>query len=143
MMRSNKDIALITTSAGGNPYLFDFKSGTTALPSTSSDCFNAACATTLAVAQFNVKEWLTRVNAALPGVRVVVCYDDAPYDATTGLPSWGCPAVPPANAPAVVKIGWTQRKLDSSATDVERATGVGSGAGRPIVILPLIAGSTT
>ena len=134
MMRSNKDIALLTAA---NPYLIDF-SGT--LPTTTSNCFTGACATTTAVAEFNVREWLTRVNAALPGARVVVCYDAAPYDTTTGRPQWGCTAG--TGAPAVVKIGWTQKKLNSSETTLDLANN-GANSARPIVILPLIAGSTT
>jgi len=138
MMRSNKDIALLTTNSTVNPYLIDFN-GT--VPTTTTNCFTGACATTLAVAQFNVRDWLTRVKAALPGARVVVCFDDEPYDTADGRPQWDCNGG--TDSPAVVKIGWTQKSINSSATEVERADGVGSGAARPIVILPLIPGSGT
>jgi hypothetical protein len=78
--------------------------------------------------------------AQLPGARVVVCYDAAPYHTTSGRPQWGCTAG--TGAPAVVKIGWTQKKLNSSEPTLDLANN-GADSARPIVILPLIAGSTT
>lgn len=137
MMRSNKEIALVDDTSA-NPYLVDFDGD---LPTTSSDCYSSACATTTEVAEFNIREWLTRVKAALPGARVVVCYDNVPYDTTTGRPQWDCDSSG-GGAPAVVKIGWTQKKLDSSEATLDRANN-GDDSARPIVILPVIAGSTT
>ena len=134
MMRSNKDIALLTAA---NPYLIDFSGD---VPDYAVNCYTNTCSTTTQVAEFNVAEWLARVQAALPGARVVVCYDAAPYDTTTGRPQWGCTAG--TGAPAVVKIGWTQKKLNSSETTLDLANN-GANSARPIVILPLIAGSTT
>jgi len=129
MMRGNKDVALNTTSTQ-NPYLVDF-SGT--LPTTTADCFTAACATTLAVAQFNMREWLKQVQTALPGARVVVCFDDSPYG-SDGRPEWDCNST--GNGIAVVKIGWTRQSNNVSGGSLERAT-------IPSVVLPLIAGSTS
>jgi len=129
MMRGNKDVALNTTSTQ-NPYLVDF-SGT--LPTTTADCFTAACASTLAVAQFNMREWLKQVQAALPGARVVVCFDDSPYG-SDGRPEWACNST--ANGIAVGKIGWTRQSNNVSGGSLERAT-------IPSVVLPLIAGSTS
>lgn len=137
MMRGNKDIALQTTSAQ-NPYLVANFTGT--LPSTTSDCFAAACASQLAVAEFNMREWLARVQTTLPGARVVVCFDDQPYSSTDSLPKWGCTSA--ANGTAVVKIGWTRQSTDTNAADADQVRGTGE-VGRPSVVLPLIAGSTT
>jgi type IV pilus assembly protein PilV len=134
MMRGTKNIAL-DPSPAQNPYLINF---TGTLPAAAADCFAAACGSPLAVAQFGMREWLARVSQVLPGARVVVCFDDNPYDAS-GRPEWGCSSV--ANDTAVVKIGWSRQSTDISATDVERVTGAGA-TGLPSVVLPLTAGST-
>lgn len=135
IMRGNKDVAL-TTSTSTNPFLVSNYTGT--LPTISADCFAAACTSTLAVAQYDMNQWLTKVSAALPQARVVVCFDDNPYSSSTGLPEWDCPTTP--GETMVVKIGWTQKSLDSSASAPEKASAEGS---RPAVVLPLIAGSAT
>ena len=135
IMRGNKDVAL-ATSTSSNPYLVANYTGT--LPTTSADCFTAACTSTLAVAQYDMNQWLARVSAALPQARVVVCFDDTPYASSTGLPQWGCTSS--ANQTLVVKIGWTQKSLDTSASAPEKASDTAS---RPAVVLPLIAGSAT
>lgn len=134
IMRGNKDVAL-ATSTSTNPYLVANYTGT--LPTTSADCFTAACTSTLAVAQYDMNQWLARVSAALPQARVVVCFDDSPYESSSGLPQWGCSSS--GNQTVVVKIGWTQQPLAASAAPLQ-ATASGS---RPAVILPLIAGSAT
>ena len=130
IMRGNKDVALATGSA--NAYLLDY---TGTLPTITANCFTGACATTLAVAQFDMNQWLARVSAALPQARVVVCFDDTPYATATGQPQWACTSA--ANQTLVVKIGWTQQALRASDAAVKAADG------RPAVILPLIAGSAT
>jgi len=135
LMRGNKDVAL-ATSTTDNPYLIANYTGTA--PTITANCFTGACATAKAAAQFDMNQWLARVSAALPQARVVVCFDDTPYQSSSGLPDWDCPSTP--GETLVVKIGWTQKSLDVSATAPERATASGS---RPAVILPLIAGSAT
>lgn len=138
LMRGNKDVALATSSTN-NPYLIA-NYPTTAAPTITENCFTATsgCTTTKAVAQFDMNQWLARVSAALPQARVVVCFDDTPYSSSTGLPQWDCPSTP--GQTLVVKIGWTQKSLDSSASAPEKASASGS---RPAVVLPLIAGSAT
>ena len=135
IMRGNKDVAL-ATSTSSNPYLVANYTGT--LPTTSANCFTAACTSTLAVAQYDMNQWLARVSAALPQARVVVCFDDTPYSSSTGLPQWDCSST--GNQTVVVKIGWTQKSLDSSASAPLKASDTNS---RPAVVLPLIAGSAT
>lgn len=128
LMRGNKDIA-IQTVAANNPYLIDF-SGT--LPTDDPAC--TPCASQTEVAQFNMRDWLARVDDILPGARVVVCFDASPYTGgTEGLPEWGCTN---SGGLAVVKIGWTRQSTNSSSTEPEQAV-------RPVVVLPLIAGSST
>ena len=134
LMRGNKDVAL-ATSTTDNPYLVANYTGTA--PTITANCFTGACTTPKAVAEFDMNQWLARVSAALPQARVVVCFDDTPYQSSTGLPDWDCPTTP--GQTLVVKIGWTQQAL--SASDVPlKATSTGS---RPAVVLPLIAGSAT
>lgn len=132
MMRSTKNIAR-DTNAGANPYLVDF-AAPAALPAAPSDCFTASCPTQLSVAQFNMREWLGRISAAVPGVRVVVCFDDNPYSAD-GRPRWACDGG--ATRTSVVKIGWARQSTDSNSNDLDRVTAGGTGV--PAVVLPLIA----
>lgn len=130
MMRSNKDIAVLT-AANANPYLIDY---TGALPVASTDCYATACSTPLKVASFNAREWTARVASEFPGARVKVCFDETPYN-TGGTPQWACSNT---GGLSVVKIGWTRQALNSTggtgSSGLERAT-------NPSVILPLIAGS--
>ncbi len=132
LMRGNKDVAL-ATSTTANPYLIANYTGTA--PTITANCFTGACATTKDVASFDMDLWLARVKAALPQARVVVCFDDTPYDSSSGLPKWDCPTTP--GQTLVVKIGWTQQALRASDAAIKASDGL------PGVILPLIAGSAT
>ena len=129
LMRGNKDLAAVDNSAS-NPYLGDY----TAVTTTTDQCVTAACANTGAVARHNMRDWLTRVEAALPGSRVVICFDDNPYNDGNPL-VWGCTNT--GGATAVVKIGWTRQGFDRAASQPI------SGSTRPSVVLPLIPGSRT
>jgi type IV pilus assembly protein PilV len=98
----------------------------------------ATCNTMNVIASAEMTEWLARVDAELPGARVVSCFDTAPFDTTTGLPTWTC--TPGAGAVIVIKIGWTKGSTDKSATGaaaLDRATGDGSA---PSVVLQVTAG---
>jgi len=137
LMRGNKDVA-IATSAAANPYLADF---TGTLPAAGASCFTGACATPLEVASFQMRDWLVRVAAELPGARVKVCVDDTPFTAA-GLPQWDCSG---AGGTTVVKIGWTQGTTDHGATGSSGAANAIPGldrAVRPAVVLSLLAGSS-
>ena len=153
MMRGNKDVAEklrwltlggleVAATAAANPYLVEF-SGT--LPTTTVECFTTACASGLDVASFQIREWLSRVDTELPGARVSVCIDDAPFDAG-GLPQWACSA---AGGTTVVKIGWTQLSTDRGAAGTSGAGSATPGLlqasaadSRPGVALALLAGSS-
>lgn len=135
LMRGNKDIALAPV---GNPYEIDF---TGTLPTTTADCFTAACASSTAVAQFQLRDWLTRVDAEMPGARALICFDSAPY-AASGQPRWACTGPSTNNAltntvPLVVKLGWTRASTDRKATGANALVA----ATDPTVVLPLLAGS--
>lgn len=128
LMRANKDVAL----SANNNYLVDDYSGPA--PEITVNCATNACTNPATLAQFDRDQWLGRVSAALPGARVVVCFDDTPYD-DSGVPQWACNSE--ANQTLVVKIGWTQQ---SSAEDnrTEQAA-----VGRPGVVLPVTPGTST
>jgi len=138
MIRGNKNVAVLTTA---NPYLGDFQnpSGSTPLqPATRSYCLNvgsAACNTTSDVASAQLTEWLARVDAELPGARVTICFDTAPYDAS-GIPQWNCTAG--TDGVLVIKMGWTRgstNRAQTGANAFERAT-------IPSVVLPVTPGNT-
>jgi len=137
MMRGNKAIALQAT---GNPYLGEFKSPLAT--GTGSVCLavGSACDTPLDVAQAELAEWLGRVDAELPGARVTVCRDDAPYD-NDGLPRWACASG--AVDTLVVKIGWTTPSTDGSKAGADRMVHVDDASARPMVVLPVTPGLGT
>lgn len=137
MIRGNKVVGALTTS---NPYLGSFSSPLTF--GTQSFCLNvaasSACSTATDVANAEMTEWLARVDAELPGARVVSCLDSAPFDAS-GLPQWDCTAG--TNAVVVIKIGWTQGSTNKSLTGAAallRASDTGS---VPLIVLPVSAGT--
>ena len=146
MMRGNKDIGTATTTLA-NPYLIDY-TNPAAVGAAPANCFTGDCysnsvpaAAKLGVAQFEVQDWLTRVNAELPGVRVKVCFDDTPFDGA-GVPQWACSA--PAGTVAVIKIGWT--KGGTTRAPSSAASGAAAAFDKatvPSVVLPVTAGSTT
>lgn len=130
LMRDNKGIAVNKTTTD-NPFLLSF-SGT--LPSTAAEnCFKEACTTPARIAEFNIKEWLGRVNTELPGARVAICYDTSPFD-SAGLPQWTCSN---SGDVAVVKLGWTRASTNRSDTGVNAL----DKASRPSIILPATAGA--
>ena len=127
-MRGNHEVAVLTTN---NPYLGDFAS-TPLAAATPTFCLSVGttpCTNQTAVANAEMTEWLSRVNADLPGARVVVCFDNNPFTAA-GLPQWGCSV---SGDIAVVKIGWTRGSTDKSqvgAAALEKAT-------TPSVVFPV------
>ena len=138
MMRGNKQTALATGAA--NPYLIDVANpagATPMVPTTPAFCLSvgtAACANNLEVANAQMTDWLTRVDAELPSARVVVCVDAAPYDGS-GIPQWGC--TPGTLANTVIKVGWTRgttNRADSSANAFVRAA-------VPSLVLPITPGN--
>lgn len=135
MMRGNKNIALLATA---NPYLGNFATSPL-VPTNEVYCLSigTSCATPTAVAQAELTEWLARVDAELPGARVNICRDTAPFDGD-GRPVWACTSSS-ADDVIVVKIGWTrggtQKAFSGSTNPLDLAT-------RPSLVLPVTAGST-
>ena len=139
MMRGNKQISLLTGSA--NPYLGDFSNpaaATPLAPTTAAYCLNVgstACANQTATANAEMTDWLSRVDAELPGARVVICVDAVPFDATTGLPLWACSTN--TGATSVIKIGWTRNSTNRAAT----GTAAFDRASVPSIVLPITPGA--
>lgn len=134
MMRGNKDVALL---AANNPYLGAFSGVPLANP-TPSYCLTVgtACTSAADVARAELTEWLARVDAELPGARVTICNDSAPFT-DAGVPRWDCTAAGAADV-VVVKIGWsrssTRKAVLGTDAAIERAT-------EPSIVLPVTAGS--
>ncbi|MDR6537621.1 type IV pilus assembly protein PilV [Variovorax soli] len=142
MMRGNKDVAMLATA---NPYVGDFSAigETPASPASPSSCLSTglSCANATAVANAELTDWLARVSASLPGARVKICPDSAPYS-TAGLPQWDCTAATTTDV-IVVKIGWTHLSTNASLQDRNVRSNSTSSDNLPRVILPVTAGSTT
>lgn len=136
MMRANPSVATKTAEAD-NPYLGNFQTGSM-VPRSPSNCLDtsstARCVDNVAVANAQMTEWLARADRVLPGIRVVVCMDTAPYDAE-GLPQWGCTAPTSAEQNiSFIKLGWTR---EDTERQIRQATDNGV---RPYVILPVTPG---
>ena len=136
MMRANPSVATKTAKAD-NPYLGNFQTGGM-VPRSPSNCLDtsstARCVDNVAVANAQMTEWLARADRVLPGIRVVVCMDTAPYDAE-GLPQWGCTAPTSAEQNiSFIKLGWTR---EDTERQIRQATDNGV---RPYVILPVTPG---
>ena len=137
MMRGNKAVSLTAS----NPYLVTIPVGGPYQPANTSYCLNVGgtgCADGTEMAKAQMTEWLTRLNVELPGARVTVCLDSAPYDAG-GLPVWAC--TPSAGGDITfIKIGWTRGSTNRAATAasaIESATNA-----KPGLVYPVTAGNT-
>ncbi len=132
MIRGNRRVGAALTS---NPYLGSFSSPLVA--TTPTYCLNASatsgCADTTAVANSELTEWLARVDAELPGARVVTCLDATPFDAS-GLPQWACSA---SGTTVVIKIGWTKSSTNKSITGAGAMELASGSASVPLIVVPV------
>jgi type IV pilus assembly protein PilV len=149
MIRGNKLVGILP--AGSNPYLGSFSSPLAA--TTPSYCLSVGgtpcagaspVATATAIGNAEMTEWLARVDSELPGARVDVCFDTAPFD-TAGLPQWNCTAG--TAGVIVVKIGWTRGSTNRSlavapAASAASAPSALERATIPSIILPVTAGNS-
>lgn len=87
-------------------------------------------------ANFQIKEWVQRVQDSLPGGKVSVCFDTAYVEtsgASAGLYKWDCNNTGDI---IVVKIGWAAKLArNSSGTVIE--SGINDGTDRPRMVIPL------
>lgn len=132
-MRGNHAVAIQTTAAN-NPYIVNTLTTpfvATAVPDDDKNCFKSACASGSIVAAWDMFDWQTRLETALPSPIVVVCFDATPYTAA-GLAQWTCSNT---GDTVVVKMSWTR---SNTAGTLEFATA----ATEPQVVIPLTAGSS-
>lgn len=149
MMRGNQAVALGLTVAT-NPYLINDYTGAVLTEPTEKCSAAAGCTSPTNVATWEIYDWLTRVNAAFPGVRVRVCYDKTPYT-TSGIPKWDCDAAGAAVAGdrISIKIGWTRESFNKTRVQTGNVTSDASAnktaafdeATRPSVIYTVTPGS--
>lgn len=139
MMRGNKNQAILTSS---NPYSGTFTS--TLTPTTAEYCMSVTnvssggCGTDATkIANAEMTEWLSRVDSELPGAKVQICFDAAPYD-SSGLPQWSCDTSG-TDRIMYIKMAWTQTSTDRSATG---AAALVQASTRPIIMIPITAGNT-
>lgn len=133
MMRGNQTISSLSS---GNPYLGSYSNpaGTSPLaPETPNYCLSVSastpCASTSDVASAQMTEWLQRIDSALPGARVDVCFDSSPFD-SNGLPRWTCNNT---GTNVVIKMGWTRSTTDRTKT----GTAALIRASTPSIIIPV------
>ena len=133
MMRANPSVA----TQVGNPYLGDYQASTIGT-APSSSCLNAGQVCNgdkEEIARAQMMEWLARVNAKLPEMRVRVCMDIKPND-DEGLPQWDCevPTTAAEQSISFIKLGWTR---EDTNREIKRVTDDGT---RPYIILPVTPG---
>lgn len=140
-MRANRQVAQRTAN---NPYLTELDS--TSNPSAAVNCSASGSACTAdQLASWDMLDWWSRLTqgagrntssnqafGGLPGARLVVCYDNTPFDGTTL--SWACDAKP--GAPLVLKLGWTTR----TSTGTTGAVDPLAGNAQPRVVIQALPG---
>jgi type IV pilus assembly protein PilV len=117
MMRGNRQVSGDITNT--NPYLGSFSSSPLTYGANSDYCMAVAsstlCTSGIDVAQSQMTEWLARLDAELPGARVDICREAAPFDAN-GLPVWSGTCTVTGSNPVYIKIGWTRGSTNKAAT---------------------------
>ncbi|MCX7218763.1 type IV pilus modification protein PilV [Undibacterium sp.] len=114
-MRSND--ALMKLADGANPFLkIDYKSATDPTPTVAKLCYTSTANCTASdIANADIYEWLIRVKDSLPGGRVLVCRDSAPYVSANRALTWACTADTASGL--TVKIGWRSKNPDGTFND--------------------------
>ena len=142
MMRGNKVVGA-NPSSTANFFLGEFAVGSLTMGSNASYCSRVGatipCSTPTDVAQAEMTDWLHRLNTELPGARVTICFDGAPYD-SSGMPQWACTATG-ADEIAVIKIGWTRASTNRFKTDDGAIESAASHP--PQLIFPVTSGNAT
>lgn len=97
-----------------NPYLgVDYRSSSSVSSEAGINCYGEdAYCDAQQLAQFDIADWLKRLDSSLPGGRVRICRDAMPWNATIQSFDWSCSSAPGNDAPFVIKIGWQQKNLD-------------------------------
>lgn len=74
-------------------------------PAPAPSCFGPASCDAAALAAFDRYEFALAAQR-LPGGRIVLCQDAAPWDAAAQRWRWSCTAPAGTSPPLVIKIGW-------------------------------------
>lgn len=103
-MRVNASVAKLPE--GANPYLaLDYDALADGAPGpAATSCYGASRCDPAQLAEFDLHEVREAVHASFPGGRVVICRDDAPWDAARRRYRWDCSGR--ADAPVMIKLGW-------------------------------------
>lgn len=114
-MRANATQMKLADTA--NPFLkIKYNAAVDPNPTAPTLCYTGAANCTASdLANADIYEWLLRVKNSLPGGRVLVCRDSAPFDSTSKSLTWTCTA--DANAGLTIKIGWKSKNPDGSFND--------------------------
>lgn len=128
-VRTNKTVA-VSIDAAKNKYLLKRNPGDAAPASSGKNCSSIAC-DPQELAAWDAREWLARIDKALPGAKVAVCFDSAALKAD-GSYNWDCNN----DGNLVVKIGWTPR---DKSTAEQSKTDKGADFD-PRVVFPLVPG---
>lgn len=91
------------------PVQFDYDAATSSVVPESSpaNCYGLAGAcSTAQLAALVLDEWRALIKTRLPGGRVRICRDTAPWQSGTNALRWECNPGSMANAPLWIKLGW-------------------------------------
>jgi type IV pilus assembly protein PilV len=127
----------VTASVTANAVIAVNQNSYTGYGGSAVDCKGAtATCDNQQFANFQIKEWIQRVQDSLPGGKVTVCFDTAYVETTgtsVGLYNWACNDTGDI---IVVKIGWASKLAkNSSGTIIE--SGINDGTDRPRMVIPL------
>jgi type IV pilus assembly protein PilV len=130
-MRGNHGVAIKVTAAD-NPFLVPETTltGTGTFTAPAENCFTSACSTPAAVAAWDMADWQNRLRNALPDPKFKVCFDKTPF-AADGTAQWECTD---NGDITVLKMAWTSTNTDGKLQFT-------SGNIRPLIIVPLTAGT--
>ncbi|HJV85879.1 MAG TPA: type IV pilus modification protein PilV [Noviherbaspirillum sp.] len=84
-------------------------------------CYSARCNID-ELTEFEIYEWKARVKASLPGGRLLICHDSAPWDNGKKSLSWACHGDTNGQGPLVVKLGWQAQNPDGSPARSENGS---------------------
>lgn len=110
-MRANS--ASMKAADTGNPYIgIDFQGGPEPGAAPSKSCYTDTC-NSQELAQFDIHAWQSKLAAALPNARALVCRDAQPWSSSAQAFTWDCDSAG-GNTSLVIKIGWQGKNADGT-----------------------------
>ncbi len=82
-------------------------------PAPAKLCYASKCDAEELV-EYELYEWKSRVNEALPGGRMLICRDSAAWDSGKKSLTWDCSGGSESTTPLVIKLGWQAKNPDGS-----------------------------